>query len=619
MFGSGVSLSQTETTQQILNRLKNYFPGNPPQSPDDFLKKTYQYANTGDSHRILADNAMQKGVINEELTQFANNWISVFCNEDENTTTIPGGGIYDQLHRELKEIKNPTQSSTDIIINKYITDTLTTASGEKRDSIKKVYIEAFSPKRTSKFCKLDPETIQQCQRNIKDEDEQNPIFIRLRTGKRDNAMEYPLSRYLWLRDTPDPNIAQTAHDDLIEFVRKKSPKKDLLNGQAKMPYQTTGKEYLFQYFTNRLGMARPKHNKKEKCCVWDNFDKAAFKRAAEEVFKYQLRTEARSEKAGKRQAYIRALESNGEWTDEGNRKQLGGIGNDPRAAIMRKLLDELSEDTTYTLRTATIGSWTDLREEFLEIARKAQPNSISEQELQEAIHKVRESSSGEFGSGAFYKKLCEADNHILWLNHWPGQQLHHPKDFISWWARYSEAKAKLHKIWDPRTQQPEPISFTWPGTKNRFGETSFRPFDFKIILKPEPAIELFDQADENAKIEKIECNKTLNHVDAGEPLYPLTLLFRRLKRDQITNPQGDSIEAKYITPLLTNQGPEFTRGEKERSKPLTVNAAMLPADSQGRIHFKLAFQIDSGMQDNFEIKWPETGLSKPVFCAGPGE
>src|SRR5262249_28269801 len=109
----------------------------------------------------------------------------------------------------------------------------------------------------------------------------------------------------------------------------------------------------FPFFTNLLGL-KPKG---DEAAVWTAFDKSAFKRAAEEVFKYRLRSDERVEQIRKRRAKITALNGTGEWKDErGKIKRLGGIqGDEERPELMRELLGELGGAIGYGMRRATIG------------------------------------------------------------------------------------------------------------------------------------------------------------------------------------------------------------------------------------------------------------------------
>ena len=369
--------------------------------------------------------------------------------------------------------------------------------------------------------------------------------------------------------------------------------------------------FVFPFFTNLLGL-KPKAGE---AAVWTTFDKSAFKRAAEEVFKYRIRSDERVEQIGKRRAKITALNETGEWTDEkGKTKQLSGIeGDAQRPALMRELLGELGGAIGYGMRRATIGGWADLRQDFLAIAKKTKKGEpIDEEDLEAAVTKARDDSAGGFGSGAFFNELCKEKYHPLWLPQWENRQSHHPKNFVRWWVLYTEAKAELEKVWDgdEKTGQPEPISFTWPGTRNRFDETSFRPLDFECDVATTPQIDLFyNEADgKPTKLVKTNAPPKRNKAkkdeavienaltdEAGNPIFPLTLSYRRFKRDTITDADGSSVEARYAPPLVASEAPAFQ--EAENKKPLEAAASLLPPDKHGCVHLMFSFKLEQAMQE----------------------
>ena len=461
-----------------------------------------------------------------------------------------------------------------------------------RAALKALFVKAFSASKIKKYCSLKPEEIQAAITEIESATFDDKRFLRLRFGARDNNMEQPLFRYLWLRE--DAKCGGAVTNDLLEYVAKETPETELRDddgkGISKMPYQKTGKEPLFPYFTNCLGI---KHTDR---AAWFEFDKSAFKRAAEEVFKYKLRTDERAELNTERKHKLDTLQAE--------------IKDDPRAPLMEHLLAGLGGAIGYGMRRATIGGWADLRKDFLRIAKKGEP--IDEDELLAAIEKAREESSGGFGSGALFKALCDEKYQPLWLPEWENKQPHHPKNFVRWWVLYSEAKEELKKVWDEDTTQPKPIAFTWPGTENRHSETSFRPLDFDIDITPTPPIYLFDQGSEgkpiiliqtNAKPPKKRQSAEVQPADVpaftdgdGNALYPLTLSYRRFKRDRIANADGSSVEAEFATPLIVGEFPKFPRKEKDKGKPLDSSASLLPADKRGCWHFMFSFKLERGMQ-----------------------
>jgi IS605 OrfB family transposase len=342
--------------------------------------------------------------------------------------------------------------------------------------------------------------------------------------------------------------------------------------------------FVFPFFTNLLGLT-PRSGKG---AIWTGFDKSAFKRAAEEVFKYKIRSDARKSLIEERRRTVDAMEAT--------------INGDPRKELMEGLLGELGGAVGYGMRRATIGGWADLRQEFLTVANRGEP--VDEDKLLAAIEKAREESGGGFGSGAFFKALCEEKYHPLWLPTWKNKQAHHPKNFVRWWVLYSEAREELAKVWDDESKAPKSIAFTWPGTKNRHGEMSFRPLDFNIQVTPAPEADLFDCEGDgkpirlirtNANSRKGKSNARSAFTDSnGNPLYPLTLSYRRLKRDRIADSEGSSVEAEYAPPLVTGKAPAFD--EPGERAPLDSSASLLPADRRGCWHFMFSFKLEREMQ-----------------------
>jgi IS605 OrfB family transposase len=372
---------------------------------------------------------------------------------------------------------------------------------------------------------------------------------------------------------------------------------------------------VFPFFTHLIGMTVPSSSGS----LWADFDKSAFKRAAEEVFKYRIRSDKRQTEYDQKAQKVLAMEAKGEWKDaRGAVKKLAGILGDSRAPLMKRFLDELGGTIGYGLRRGTIGGWGDLREDFLKASKDGEPDG---EKLEQLVNKAQADSGGGFGSAALFKKLCEPDFFPLWQERWDGKQDWHPKNFLSWYVRYAEALEELTLL----TEKPEhlegsetaepssqaslrlkPISITLPGTDNRHGETSFRPLDFDCKIEPHPHLELFDEA-EPGKYSLVRTNAALikEKLKDGGPEgaeYPLTLSYRRLKRDRITDGKGLSIDAFYQPPLVVEDAPDFHREDKEkaakanRPAPMTamvVSSSLLPPSKPGgAFHFTMAMPVE---------------------------
>lgn len=376
---------------------------------------------------------------------------------------------------------------------------------------------------------------------------------------------------------------------------------------------THGKVFLF--FTHLIGMPAPNTSGS----IWADFDKSAFKRAAEEVFKYRIRSDKRQAEYDEKAKKVQAMEAKGQWIDsKGAVKELAGILGDSRAPLMKRLLDELGGSIGYGLRRGTIGGWGDLREDFLKASRAGEPDG---EVLEQLVNKAQADSGGGFGSAALFKKLCEPDYFPLWQERWDGQQDWHPKNFLSWYVRYAEALEELTLLTDkpeavdgPDAAEPssqgllrlKPISITLPGTDNRHGETSFRPLDFDCKIEPHPHLDLFDEP-EPGKFRLVRTNAVWvkEKLKDGGPEgaeYPLTLSYRRLKRDRITDGKGLSIEAFYQPPLVVEDAPDFHREAKEKAAKankeapktaMEVSSSLLPpAKAGGAFHLTMAMPVE---------------------------
>lgn len=387
---------------------------------------------------------------------------------------------------------------------------------------------------------------------------------------------------------------------------------------------------VFPLFTNLLGIERSGHAGS----VWPKFDRSAFKRAAEEVFKYRLRTEERGRLFKQRHEMILAMETDGVppldgagREPKGNKpkkkaklRNLGGLaGDDARKKAMNDLLGKIGGQIGYGLRRATIGGWAELRNEFLKYARKAknEGDDLDEDELINIVTKAQGDSAGGFGSAAFFRALCHEDYHILWLPKAEGLPEHCPKNFVRWWVKYSEAKAELEKIAtlpndlnDWKDAVLKPISFTWPGTKNRHNDESFRPLDFDCDLTPRPVVQLFHREKKGAAIKLVETNSQWVEgkngkwgwkLDlTGDVPYPITLSFRRLKRDKLVTADGNSFESSYGIPLAAvgeTPLPDMQAVSKTKTKKnLAPSVSLLPPrKSDGPFHLMFAFDVEAGI------------------------
>lgn len=597
------SVGMIPQTQVVIQRLAgryDKFAGI--SSTRDFLERVTSASISEDQLAATYEILEQQGIVAGEegeggscadMSTFAGSWASILCHA-EGGTTIPGNGIYDRLHRQLRgasdevierellvaldaaeaaetakwslaldaEIadalvaKKPKQ--TEAAVEGRVQKAFAKRGSDRRERTRAAFLKAFESPKTGKYRTLSAEHCAAAIEEIQAAAADDPRFKRLRYGERDNSFDQPLFRFLWLRE--DPAGRKTTLDDLRDYLEKESPEPaPTLRGSAvtKMPYQP-GARILLPFFSNCLGLRGRE--------AWD-FEKAAFAEAAEDVFKYKLRTEKREKDRTEASERLRLFEGDGEFVDEKLRDgsvrrtyRVRGMRNDPRRELMEELLSELGEGLGgYALRPATIGGWADLRKSFL---RKERANSDDlANALVDLVEKAQADSAGGFGSAAFFLKLCEEQHYPLWQGEWSPREEFHADDFVRHFVRYSELRREAQEL-------EGPIRFTWPGEKNRFRKTSWRHLDFTALLGPQINPLLFVESPPEG---------------GGKwPLYSLTdqlalsLSGRRMKRDRLVNAQGESIESKWSPPLVpVDDPPLITAKKKKEAKPTEVSFSLI--------------------------------------------
>jgi IS605 OrfB family transposase len=445
---------------------------------------------------------------------------------------------------------------------------------------KATYRSAFLDTKTAKHLRDDLPTFRA---EIEGTGETDPRFCRLQelgaqgVKRDDKAISKPLYRLLWILGTPehDGELRRKAAADVLEFVVANEPVTVEGDGD-RMPFQQTKGEPLFPFFTNCLGL------QPDQQCVFKPFDVAAFKRATEDVFKYANRTTDRQKKIETLQADLKLFEGRGRESEKKNkdgtpRYAIYGMEGDERRERMEAVLlklgkDRASGETGYGLRPSTIGGWVYLRPELIKAYDQGQKNSetadVLEERLLNVVDDCRSKSGGGFGSADFFYALCQTDNHVLWQEKWPNPQPWHAPDFVSHYTRFAKKREDLQNIADDNSGwKPKAINYTWPGQLHvRKRERSFRPFDFKCNICTNPQMDLFAK-DASGRIQRVTTNK----ADKGKPPeFPLTLSFRRLKRDRITDPAGNSVEAFFAPPKIAVTG--------AAQPPLLAGPGVRPSD-----------------------------------------
>lgn len=396
-----------------------------------------------------------------------------------------------------------------------------------------------------------------------------------------------------------------------------------------------------------------------------DFEKAAFAAAAEDVFKYLLRTIERERKVRKLRNLVEAFEKGGETQLDEDRSPSGkaltvrGIGEDARwrgdgtaeKKGIEDLLKELSrskELDQYGLRAGTIGGWAEVRKALCSTseAENKRNNNIAvlSAGLVTAVDQEMEANRQGFGSADFFHALCEPAYHHLWL---PSGEHNGIKDFIPHYVKYWSWKEELLELQGispediasgqvtlAAVKQAKPISYTWPGLLNRHHKPSYRYYDFKASLNERLVIPtLFQRVKTN--VGGIPNYLLIDDKEART----ITLSARRLKRDKIMTAEGNSVEALWCPPLvLGSNGDKVEKGAvragkkkegKWPTKDLEVSFSLMAvpapddswmvevpveAEKQAKpVHLKVAVPIDGDelirLINHSEMRhWPKGSL-----------
>jgi len=391
----------------------------------------------------------------------------------------------------------------------------------------------------------------------------------------DHKFSRPLYRLCWLMDSSDADW-QAAVKDILEYVVANKP--EAASGSM-MPYQTVPQEPLFPHFTNCLGIPLKAGDQ----AAWGAFDQAALATAAEDVFKFKIRTDERAGRVRKlrmlkkdveEEAGTKVLEK--EYSPLGRKITVRGLVNDARwkgekddAKGIIFLLDDLIkgspwEETGYRLRMGTIGGWSGLRQRFLKLAVWASRRPATRVKrlpalLDLAVTAEQTDNRQGFGSADFFRLLAKPEYHHLWNEAGAAASAalqNGIKDFLHYFTLYSEWMLELTDLFardefdrvigDPGDESIRPISYTFPGKLNRHGKTSQRHLRYAAAIGTRMSLSLFTRK-----------GGTFAVAEA-----PLTVSARRLKRDRILTPNGDSIAALWCPPLMTDGGANLLREDK---------------------------------------------------------
>lgn len=583
-------LAGIKTAQDFLNKICAR-----PEKREELLPRAYKQIESDGIDRDPQTNQSKKL---KDMANFASNWIRPLC-DPKTTQADPIKGLRNESYfAELKERLEPKNGdplddqklsseidlkycfmtpTSELTGEKALCDYLAAfgceSGGKKPKTIGRIEGEALLAKQSliqkwGEFPKVSNGATSEEKKLIKAKQEQwrekaKKFSLESCSGKKPNQKLWYCLRYKWAKNEATRN----ALHDLVKNCKKHQ----LSDGQTSEITQwrksLPDAQVPFPFFTKHLGLT-------DGFTDFD-FDKAAFAAAAEDVFKYKIRTLEREKKVQKLQKVIAAFEESGEQqlseghSPTGKLIRIRGMKGDPRwrgeqqngnrgiETLLAEMKDAKELDD-YGLREGTIGGWAELRKRLVEVHQKANKANKGQselcKELEEVVEEEQSANRQGFGDANLFHKLCEPVYHHLWQ---PEGEHNGIKDFIPHYVSYAEWKEELRDLINENptddsesdeaaieTNGPKikPISYTWPGLLNRHGEPSYRYYDFKVKLN------------ENLKLPNLF--RRVRQADEGIPTYTLVqnqtvkIAARRLKRDKVIMLNGTSINALWCPPLV---------------------------------------------------------------------
>jgi len=453
------------------------------------------------------------------------------------------------------------------------------------------------------------------------------------TGNFEKAM----LRYWVMKEDDDALVRRAAVADFLRFIQTGEPKPEpkLEEGELikQMPFSEQGASLAFPYFGKKSLEITSAASSPD-----SELDKAAFATAAEDVFKYKIRTEARKARVSKVMNVVRAYEGNGgeltaDQSPSGKAMKIHGMGGDPRWKGMAEekkgieaLLKQLGEGkdiTSYGLRENTIGGWAEVRKCFLKLkGAKPHDGPSLAKDLEEAVDEEMNANRQGFGSADFFHALCAPEYHHLW-SRGADHDRNDVKDFIPHFVGYCEWREELVDLLMNRNGTPidrattmsfaelealfkKPIRYTWPGLLNRHKKPSYRYYDFTANLGTSfqfkslyRRVRAKDTAGQETLVERYE---KLTGDKAR-----VTLAARRLKRDKIVNKDtGSSVDALWCPPLIL-AGEENSAATKPKAGKKKKSA-----DDPAEVSFSLIAAPLPGDYWNSVATVPTSKIAEPV-------
>ncbi len=511
------------------------------------------------------------------------------------------------------------------------------------DAVIKAFAKPFEAKEAAEIGVSESEFVEARKRAqvlAATEETRAKTHIRLHyKGGATGNFEKAMFRYWVMREDTNAVVRKVALADFRKFITDNTPKDEPKLDEVpfkEMPFAVNGTKIAFPYFGKKcLGIPTTDSSPDPE------FDKIAFATAAEDVFKYKIRTDKRGREIAQIGSIVGAFEGKGldaEHSPTGN--TIRGMKDDPRwkcedeskggIVQLLKKLSEGKEIVSYGLREGTIGGWAEVRKSLLAVHRKMKRANDGNRDgsamvtaLTNAVDIEMEANRQGFGSADFFHALCAPEYHHLWLDSAECVR-NEINDFIPHYVTYCEHREDLIELlrrsdgaeldWgadlsdeEQRKLIKKPIRYTWPGLLNRHKNPSFRYYDFTAKLAVRLPLQLFRRVRPEDDPKSIDCYKLIPGKQAV-----LTLAARRLKRDKIINKSKEtgawsSVDALWCPPLIL----EGESSPTSDTKPIAGKKKKVKAD-EAEVSFSLIAAPLPGDYWNTVTDLPPTKEAEPV-------
>ncbi len=326
--------------------------------------------------------------------------------------------------------------------------------------------------------------------------------------------------------------------------------------------------------------------------VWSEFCICAFKEALKTINQFKAKTQERVEKRQQAEGELSFMISTSsrpqDWPKarkeagikvnsetEDSEKTPAILGSDPRYQKLRKILgklsDQIEEDTQNphaclgpTL--ASLRSWRDVRKSWLTITKKSKGTPLHE-DLLVALAEQQKQHRFDFGYVSLFRELADEENHELWQEPSPEQELEYYER--GWSFALLRDAAKARALAEEAERSKEPIRFTpaEPTHSRRLHMLSDMPGS-DAVKYPQPGQAL------TSIVVKDGAHYRRQRVR-------LTYSAPRLLRDGLG---GGAAEARWLQPMMAGLGihlPDQPVLSTDGKKPKDPALALMP-DRIGR-------------------------------------